>query len=625
MELNDPALTFTLAMAGGIVAQAAARHLRIPGIVLLLLVGAVLGPEVANVVRPHTLGAGLDVLVGLSVAVILFEGGLNLSVRRLRREARVIRLLITRGAAITGVGAAVIVRIALGWPWPIAATFGALVIVTGPTVITPLLRRVRVRRNVGTILEAEGVLIDPIGAILAVVALELALSDTLGGAARGLLGLPSRFVTGVVIGAIGGSVIAGVLRFRKVVPEGLESVLTLSLVLALFEISDSIRPESGILAAAVAGLVVGNVGTRVSRELREFKEQLTVLLVGLLFVLLAADVRLEEVVSLGWAGVIVVAALMFVIRPLAVVASTRGSGLTWQERAFIAWLGPRGIVAAAVASVFAERLLRAGYDGGLEFRALVFLVIASTVVIQGFTSGPFATLLGVRRPTEQGHVIIGANALGRALGQALRSAGEDVVLIDQNASEAHAAEELGLRVIYGNANEERVLLRADVEGRRTFASVTTNESANILLARAAKENHKVPEALAAMEDDHTASGGDRALDERMDGHVGVLFGRPVDVEDWVHALRHGEAETQRWRLAATDESPESEAASGREGGHGALPLVLFRGGAGVPVSQATSFKVDDVVAFAVRRSATPLLPPGEWNRLESATDGGKET
>lgn len=610
MELADPALTFALALAAGIVAQAAARHLQIPGIVLLLLVGALLGPDVANVVRPDTLGPGLNIIVGLSVAVILFEGGLNLSVQRLRGEARVIRLLITVGAFLTGLGAALLGRIVLDWPWPIAVTFGALVIVTGPTVVTPLLRRVRVRRNVATILEAEGVLIDPIGAILAVVALELALSETLGGAARGLLGLPSRLVVGVVVGAIGGSVIAVVLRVRKAVPEGLESVVTLSLVLALFQISNSIQHESGILAAAVAGLVVGNVGTRISRELRDFKEQLTVLLVGLLFVLLAADVRLEEVTALGWSGVVVVAALMVVIRPAAVAISTWGSGLEWKERAFIGWLGPRGIVAAAVASVFAQRLLQDGYELGSEFRALVFLVIAATVVVQGFSAGPVASLLGVRRPTNRGHVIVGANALGRALGEALQSAGEDVLLIDVNASEASAARDAGLQVIYGNASDERVLLRADVEGRRTFAAVTTNESANVLLARGAKENYRVPEALAALEQDNPAGGHDQVEEAR----VGVLFGGPVDVEDWVHALRHGEAEIQRWRLSATNGAGDAREETVPEGHREALPLAVFRSGGGVPVSGGTRFRAGDVTAFAVRVSAAPVLPPGEWSR-----------
>lgn len=613
MDLSNPGLTFTLALGAGIIAQSVARHLRVPGIVLLLAVGAILGPDVLDVIRPDTLGHGLDILVGLSVAIILFEGGLSLNITRLRREARVIRRLITIGALVTGLGAAAAAHLVMGWPWPIAVTFGALVTVTGPTVITPLLRRVRIRRNVSTILEAEGVLIDPIGAILAVVALELTLTETLGGAARGLLGLPSRLVLGAVVGVIGGAVIALLLRFRKLVPEDLENVFTLSLVLILFQISDSLQHESGIMAAAVAGLVVGNAGTRISRELREFKEQLTVLLVGMLFVLLAADVRLEEIASVGWAGMAVVAALMFVIRPLGVAASTWGSALTWRERTFIGWLGPRGIVAAAVASVFAERLISAGYEVGAEFRALVFLVIAVTVVIQGFTSGPVASFLGVRRPTDQGHVIVGANALARALARALEATGEDVVLIDTNSAETRAAERLGLQVIHGSANDERVLMRADVEGRRTFCAVTTNESANVLLARRAREDFKVGDAYAALEHENAALTPERAHEARVE----VLFGEPLDIEDWIHAFRHDEAEVQRWRLKGPGASEQPDVDGGTT--H-LVPLLIIRDGTGTPASSATRFRPGDIGLFAARSSATSARPDpsqGEWVRIEN--------
>lgn len=620
MDLTNPALTFTLALAAGIIAQSAARLLRVPGIVLLLLVGALLGPDVADVVRPDTLGNGLNILVGLSVAVILFEGGLNLSVARLRQEARVIRLLITVGALITGAGAAVAAHVAMDWPWGIAATFGALVIVTGPTVITPLLRRVRVRRSVSTILEAEGVLIDPIGAIVAVVALELALTETAGGAAWGLVGLPSRLGLGAIVGLIGGSLISVILRFRKLVPETLESVFTLSLVLVVYVVSDSIQHESGIMAAAVAGLVVGNTGAPVSRELREFKEQLTVLLVGLLFVLLAADIRLEEVTAVGWRGFAVVAALMLVIRPLGVAASTWGSELGSRERTFIGWLGPRGIVAAAVASVFAERLTAAGYELGPEFRALVFLVIAVTVVVQGFTSGPVASLLRVRRPTDQGHVVVGANALGRALAAELAAGGEDVVVIDSNAAEARIAEEAGLRVILGDAHDESTLLRIDAEGRRSFSAVTTNESANLLLARGAKEEYRVPATFAALEHAAVAATPDRAKKLR----VSILFGGPAGLEEWIHALRHGEAEVRRWSLGQAEGAASNGSADPSTDRNEALPLVLLRESGAMPVGDGVRFRAGDVVAFAMHRAEArpPDVTGHEWAPVEEPRPSG---
>ena len=324
--MNEPALTFGLALAAGVVAQSIALHLRVPGIVVLLLAGVLLGPDVLGVVRPASLGHGLEVLVGVSVAVILFEGGLNMKIGRLRREAATIRRLITVGAAITALGASAAARVFMGWSWDIAVLFGTLVIVTGPTVITPLLRRVRVSRNLKTILEAEGVLIDPIGAIIAVVVFEAVVTtSTASGAAVTLLGLPGRLLVGGVVGLAGGALIGFLLRRESLVPDNLLNIFTLSLLIGTFEISNAMLHESGIMAAPVAGVVVGNVQHRLKRELSEFKEQLTIMLVGLLFVLLAADVRIAEVVGLGWGGILTVLALMLVVRPLGVAACTARS------------------------------------------------------------------------------------------------------------------------------------------------------------------------------------------------------------------------------------------------------------------------------------------------------------
>src|SRR5690606_21293810 len=321
----NAALTFAIALVAGVIVQSLAQHLRIPGIVLLLLTGAALGPEALGLVHPDALGDGLELLVGFSVAVILFEGGLNLNLARIRREAKTIRRLITLGAAVSLIGGTLAAHYILGWECRVAVLFGSLITVTGPTVTLPLLRRIRVARNVATILEAEAVLIDPIGAIVAVVALEVVLATTAQAAAFGLLGIPARLFTGALIGTAGGIAIGLLLRYGRLVPTGFENIVALSLILVLYALSNDAVPESGILAATVAGLVVGNMRTRLQRELREFKEQLTVLLVGLLFILLAADVRLAEVTGLGWGGVLTVLLVMFVIRPVGVALCTLGS------------------------------------------------------------------------------------------------------------------------------------------------------------------------------------------------------------------------------------------------------------------------------------------------------------
>ena len=395
------ALTVALALAAGMVAQSVALHLRIPGIVILLGAGILLGPDVAGVILPESLGTALPMLVGFAVAVILFEGGMNLNVKRLREQAGVIQLLLTVGALTTAAGGTIAARLLMEWPWRIAILFGTLVIVTGPTVITPLLRRIKVQRKLETILEAEGVLIDPIGAVIAVVALETVVGLTGAGVTPGIVGVIGRLGVGLAAGAAGGLVIAFLLRFRKVVPEGLENVFTLSAVLALYQICNFMIAESGIMAVTTAGLVVGNMRTRVHRDLAEFKEQLTVMLIGMLFVLLAADVRLESLRALGEPGLLTVAALMFVVRPVNVALSTWKSGLTLREKAFLAWLAPRGIVAAAVASLFAETLAAEGIAGGDEIRALVFLVIAATVLVQEPIPGDWEILAESHKHTKR--------------------------------------------------------------------------------------------------------------------------------------------------------------------------------------------------------------------------------
>lgn len=611
--MDNPALTFAIALAAGIAAQSVARHLRIPGIVLLLGVGILLGPDVANIVRPETLGHGLDEIVGLAVAVVLFEGGLNLRWQRLRAEAWTIRRLITIGGAITAGGGAAAAILIMGWDWRPAVLFGSIVTVTGPTVITPLLRRIRVKRNLQTILEAEAVLIDPIGAVLAVVLLEFVLATTTTSAAASLLGLPIRLAAGTAMGVASGLLLGRLLRSEKMVPEGYENVFTLAMVLALFEVSNAILPESGIMAAAVAGLVVGNMRTRVQAELKDFKEQLTVLLVGLLFVLLAADVRITQVVSLGWPGALAVLALMLLVRPADVAVSTAGSDLTVNDRLFLSWMAPRGIVAAAIASLFARRLAAEGIPGGDELLALVFLVIAATVVLQGGTTGIVASALGVRRPL-QGWAILGANALGRALAWSLERGDEAVVMVDRNAAEAQAAQREGHHVVYGDASQERTLLQAAVESKRGVVGVTPSDSMNLLLARRAVDMTRVPVSYVAI-DRRTETVTAAQVSEEGSR---VLFGREVDIEELIHLFLHGSACVERWRRDVGQ--PDRLAASALK--PPGVPLVLERNGKTQPVDEQSEFKTGDVLCLALpvkdEATRTRLREEG-WVPVE--TDG----
>ncbi len=546
MDHGNPALIVGLAMAASVLAQAIARHLLMPGIVVLLAVGVLLGPDVANVIQPASLGPALRVLVGFAVAVILFEGGMNLDIGRIRREGLAIRRLVTLGAVIMAVGGTLAAHWIMGWDWRLSVLFGTLVIVTGPTVVTPLVRRLRLREPIGTILEAEGVLIDPIGAIIAVVALEvLYASET--SVVEGLGTAAVVLGSGALIGLVAGVLMVLMLRPRRLVPAGLENILILSLVIALFQISEVLRHESGLTTVVVAGMVVGNVKTRVSRDLLDFKEQLTVLMIGLLFVLLAADVRLRDVYELGWPAVLTVLALMVFVRPVQVAACTAGSKLTWKERTFIASLAPRGIVAAAVASLFAQQLGERGLADGNAFRALVFLVIALTVTLHGLTGGVLARWLGVRRPSQNGYVFLGGNALARALGRVLREDDQEVLLIDSNVDTVITARGQGFGVIHGQGLQPTILAMADPDSRIGCVALTPNEEVNVLFAKRVREETRVPSLFVAL---HREQEG-VPTENVHEADATVLFGRSRRLDEWTDRLERGDAAVERWSRSAS--------------------------------------------------------------------------
>ncbi|HEY0192539.1 MAG TPA: cation:proton antiporter [Kofleriaceae bacterium] len=588
--LDTPALAFALAMVFGVIAQAVGRHALIPGIVVLLGTGVLLGPDVADVIRPEALGSAKSAIVGFAVAIIMFEGGMRLEIGQLRKQAHVIRRLVLLGAVITAVGAAAACYLLMGWDLRLSILFGTLVIVTGPTVVGPLVRRIRLAPSLATILEAEGVFIDAIGAMIAIMALEVALSPSTGRLEDAALDVVRRLGIGAVIGVTGGFAIGGLLRVPRLVPRGMENILALVGAVAVYELSHALISDSGIPAAMIAGLVVGNMRIHRMSELVEFKEQLTVLLIGTLFVLLAADVRMADVAALGWPALAVVAALSLIVRPVEVMLCTVGTGLGLKDKAYLSWIAPRGIVAAAVASLFAEQLGHAHIAGGVPLRALVFTVIAVTVTLQGLTAGPLATLLGLRRATNQGYVLLGANPLARCLAERLAETGEPVELIDYDAEDCRAAEELGLKVIHGNGLETRTLLRARIDARTHAIAVTSNEGVNLLFAERIVEDFYGPSVLAAI-DPRGIGVHPEMLTTRG---VRMLFGRPTDVAAWCSRWRRGHVELVRKRYLGDEPARLVEAPAGS-----VLPLIVERRGRRRIVDEQTIVESGDVVDFAI--------------------------
>ncbi len=468
-----------IALAFGMAAQTAAQRLKLPGIVLLLITGVVIGPDVLRLLDPGALGNARAALVSLAVAIILFEGGLGLQIEYLRQRQRSLALLLTLGAAISMTIGTLAAHYILDMPWSIAVLYGSLMIVTGPTVVTPLLARLDVDRTVRDILISEGVLIDPIGAIVAIVALEYVLEDqgvlATGGQALWQLGI------GGLVGAAGGAIMSQLLR-RRLIPDELWNPVVLSSVVLFFALANRIAGgEAGLMTAVVQGVWMANTGIRELGKLRQFNEELTVLLLSFIFVLLAANLPLAAIRDLGWGALGVVAAVIWVARPLSAMLCTIGSELTMGQRLFIAWVCPRGIVAASVAGLFGILLNRAGRPGGIELEALVFVTVALTVTLQGLTAGRVARLLRIDLPSLTGTIIIGADSLGRLIGRLLTLFNRQVVMLDRNPVLCRLAQKEGMVSVSGDATSPEFLEESGARYVDTLLAATTNTSLNTLV------------------------------------------------------------------------------------------------------------------------------------------------
>ncbi|OKH23128.1 cation:proton antiporter [Chroogloeocystis siderophila] len=488
-------LQMVIAVAAGIGAQVVAEYLKVPSIVFLLLFGILLGADGIGLLHPHSLGSGLEVIVALATAVILFEGGFNLELRELGKVSGSLRNLVTIGTAITLIGAGMAAHWLSEFPWTIAFLYASLVVVTGPTVISPLLKLVKVDRQVATLLEGEGVLIDPVGAILAVVILDTILNGETD-PIRAISGLIIRLGIGGGIGAIGGLLFGLMFKRANFLSDELKNLVVLAGVWGLFTLAQLVRSESGLMATVVAGIVLRASSVPEERLLRRFKGQLTILGVSVLFILLSADLSLASILALGWGSLFTVLTLMFVIRPLNVGICTWNSDLNWRQKLFLCWIAPRGIVSASVASLFSIFLTERGINGGDSIKALVFLTIILTVVCQGLTAGWVASWLQITSKEATGAVIVGCNPLSVLIARLFQERGESVVIIDTDPVAAQQAEAENIRVIVRSALDKGVLEEAELDSVGTFLAMTNNGEVNFVLAQRAAEEFNPPRVLA---------------------------------------------------------------------------------------------------------------------------------
>eukprot|EP01093_Parvamoeba_rugata_P019390 TRINITY_DN869_c0_g1_i11.p1 TRINITY_DN869_c0_g1~~TRINITY_DN869_c0_g1_i11.p1 ORF type:complete len:481 (+),score=104.66 TRINITY_DN869_c0_g1_i11:1605-3047(+) len=450
----------------GILAQWVAWKFKIPAILPLILIGLLVGPIAAeflsedgskwiepiwNGTKGLFPGDSLYYFVSLAISIILFEGGLTLKRAEIKNVGPVITKLITVGSAITFFGAGIVARYTFNLSWDLSFLFAGLIIVTGPTVITPILRNIPLKKDVSTVLKWEGILIDPIGALVAVLVFEFI---SVGGDSGFTKTALMEFGKIVLFGTTFGFTFAHALAFainKKLIPHYLLNVVSLSTVLLVFVESELFAHESGLLAVVVMGMVLGNSKLENLKELLYFKESLSVLLISILFILLAANIDIDDLLLLyTWKTAILFAAVVFIIRPLAVFVSTQGSKLNLNEKLFISWVGPRGIVAAGIASLFGSKLMRQGVEGAEYITPLVFMIVLGTVLLNATTARLFARLVGVFLTKSNGILIVGASKLSRLLGHYLESNGRHVVLIDSNQNNIDKAHELGLEALNTN-------------------------------------------------------------------------------------------------------------------------------------------------------------------------------
>ncbi len=466
----------------GIGAQWLAWRLRIPSILLLLVSGFIAGPVTGLLDPDAFLGELLLPVVSVSVAVILFEGGLSLRVTELGGFGGVVRNLVTIGVISTWAVTAVCARFILGLDPSISILLGAVLSVTGPTVIIPLLRHVRPVGYLGSILRWEGIVIDPIGAVLAVLVFEVILSGGFKEATSlALIAVLKSLLIGGAAGVAGAAVMVMLLG-RYWIPDFLQNPVTLMMVVGVFAVSDFFQEESGLLAVTLMGMILANQERVTVKHIIEFKENLRVLLIGCLFILLAARLDPGDLALLGSNSLVFLAALIVVARPVGVLLSTIGSRLRFKERFFLMCMAPRGIVAAAMASVFSLRLMEMNHPQAELVVPLTFMVIIGTVVIYGLGAAPVAGLLGVARPNPQGVLIAGAHPWARAIASALKEEGFDVLLVDNNWANISQARMSGLPAHFGSILSERLPKELDLSGLGRFMAMTQNDNVNSLAA-----------------------------------------------------------------------------------------------------------------------------------------------
>ncbi len=609
-----PVITAILAI--GIALQVVASRVRVPSVLFLILVGVLIGPEGLGFVTAETFGDGLSTVVGLSVAIIVFEGGFHLRRDRLNEAPTTIKRMITIGALVMFIGTALAVRLFLTDDWGIAFLIGALLIATGPTVITPILQVIDVRGHVASTLEAEGILNDVTAAVLAIVVFEtIVIANDPTAVPVGFL---TRLVAGVGVGMVVASAVYVVLI--ELDAPGADAKRTVRLVtlggaFVAYGLAESVAPETGVAAAAAAGVLLGNVDLPHRAEVEEFGRDLTLVALSFVFISLAALIEFDTLLGLGVGGVAVVVAVTLVIRPVVVFLSARDDAFTRNERLFVSLVGPRGIIPASVATLFAIQLEAAGeFAAAQTLAGTVFLVIFATVVLQAGLARQIAEFLDIQ-PMRS--IIIGGGRVGRALATRLENRGENVIIIDRDPAVVEELQRDGFRAELGDGTDTEDLAAAGAGNAKLLVAATSTDDGNLLCAQLARNKFDIGSVIARVNDPDNVAAFDaldvRAIDvsSAMAWTIDNEIERPT-LAHWMTELGEGH-DAQEVTITADTFAGRTLRQLGAEIPDGAIVAVIGRDGETFVPHGDTVLEADDRITFlgtedAVERAVKRVHP-----------------
>jgi NhaP-type Na+/H+ or K+/H+ antiporter len=487
MHFPDLLMLSTIGLLG-LLCQWFAWRVKLPAILFLLIVGILLGP-VSGFLKPDQLfGDLLFSFISLSVAIILFEGSLTLKRSEFKEIGDVVQNLVSYGALVNALITTVATHYLTGLSWSLSALFGAIMVVTGPTVIMPMLRTVKPNALLARTLRWEGIVIDPLGALFAVLVFEWIIAqETSSELSHVLVVFGQTIVVGTLLGVIVGYCFGLLLRHRQL-PDYLQNFAAIAFVTSTFALSNTLSHESGLLAVTIMGIWLANMPGVHTRDILNFKESLTLILVSSLFIVLSARLDFSGLIALGWGALGVLLVMQFVARPAKVFLCTLNSSFTRNERLLLAWVGPRGIVAAAITAVFALKLESMQIANAELLVPLAFSIIIGTVVIQSSTARFLTKALGVNAPDTKGYLIIGANPLAVTVGTALQSANVEAILCDTDWNNISAARMAGLKTYYGNAMSEHAELHLDLTAMGGMVGLSRNHAVNTSAALRFRED-----------------------------------------------------------------------------------------------------------------------------------------